>query len=1297
MGYFKLRMGSILVVLVCGLSSITGVAQGTPRVDKLTEVNGDFQKINGLQQDEVGNLWVASDTHIEKFNPFGSTYFNNFKGLPENTGDINTIFIDSKFQIWAGTENGLLKFNKEKEVFEAILSERPFTTAAINRIVEGEDGALWMGAKNGIWNYQGNKIALISFFPSAQAVNELLYVNNNIIFGTSRGLFSLNKDSNQYRKINLPDKKDLNIQSLLFTGDYYLIGTHKDGLFRTFPDFNSLEKIYSLPFTSQNLPITGMTMDKPGNFYVATRGDGLLVLDKNLKLVSQFIEQENSLFSLSNNYLNGIFLDSFNTLWVSTDTGQINSLNFKENIFEFIRHDPKKYSSLADNFTTAIEMDNNGNIWFGNRQGLSIWNPQNNTWQHIKNLSFSKQSNIPDVVKDLAADGVHMWVATFNDGVYKVNINTFLRAHYSTDSKVKTGLQMGASLLVDSDKTVWAGGEDGDLIQIKPDGNIKSFPLKGINSMLQLSSGDILAAGKNGVFRLNKNKYDITPLSKLNPNAENLPYFTVNAISETQDGEIVLATEGAGILIYTPGKENYQVINKSNGLPSNRIQGLIINGKDDIWAGTSKGLVNFTLNKNPNIRIYNKNDGLLSEVFTRGSFARIDDKLAFGTFKGVSLFNPETLQNSIQPTPGVVFGKVEVISKNDKLQQLGSLGMGEIHELDHDQRSFRFTFYGLTPGANMPLQYSWKLEGYDEDWSPPGVHSEVSYANLPPGNYSFQVKAGTSNGIWSPAKEMAFQISAPWWFSPAAYIGYAMVMFMLLAIPLILIRRRYKAKLKAEHNLRQEIAAPLKDLMASFDKFAEDQIGENKEKGTRLVNRLKELVAPFIQTPISSGNDLNRLPKITPVVIEEYFQNLVKDVEPILQPKHIDIVVNNQWNRDQFFYDVNYLHKIFNTIISCSVKYQVENGKIIINLIPTNKGDLKVQITDNGRGLPPEEQKVLRKYFSQSRPLAVIKSGDSTGLKLVKDLIDLQGGSMAFESSKDEGVTYTLILKNHSRAQVAVKPAIKKTEKEELEKEVPVVQGASTATPAAQYKILIAQDNDELRKVFVNSFRKLGEVQQARNGREAFEMAVNQKPDVVVADFDMPEMDGLSLIKALKDQAALAAIPVYLMISERDDLQIPTQLSPGNLNIIKKPVNIEHLLQLIVQKLQNQASVPFTNSNLSKRNSQILRGTREENFLSKLEKFIVENIGVSSLSIEELSAATGVTPGTLLTKLKTQAGKSPQEFILVTRLNYSKTLITNGNHDLNEVAKLSGFENKDTFYSAYKKHFGFMPGTIIER
>ncbi len=1304
MGYFKLKFIFSVLLMLLGFGNGESLAQEIPKIEKLSEINGDFQKINAVQKDSLGNLWIASDTHVERYNSYQSEFFNFFKGLPEGTGKINTVYIDTKNQIWVGAENGLLKYSRIKGYFEAISSERPTTQANVQQITEDQTGTLWLGCSNGIWNYSGKKLALISIFPSAQSVNHLMYVHKNIMFGTSKGLFTLNENSTEYKKIALAGNKSWNIQSLLFTGDFYLIGTQEDGLYKTNADFSITQKIYSLPYSSQKTPISGLSMDGLGNFYVATHGDGLLILNKDLRLVSHFLQQDTKTFSLSDNNLNGLFLDKQNTLWVSTTSGQINSINLRENNFIFIRHDPNKYSSLADNFTTAIEKDKNGNVWFGTRQGLSIWNTKNNSWQHLKNLSFTKESKIPDDIKDLHADDIHMWVATYNDGVYKVNINTFLRAQYSIDSKVKIELQKVTSLLVDSNKNVWAGGEEGDLTKIKPNGDIKSFSLKGIDAMLELASGDVLAAGKNGVFKIPKAKSAVIPIVKLQPNAKNLPYFTINSISETNSGKIVLATEGAGIVVYDPAKDSYRIINKISGLPSNRIQGLIIYGQNDIWAGTSKGLINFKLEENPEIRVFDKEDGLLSAVFTRGSFAQLDDKLAFGTFKGVSIFNPDKLKNIPEITPNMVIGSVEIYSREHGLKQLSYVNSEKELSLGHDKNSISFNFFAIQPGNQAQLNYSWKLQGFDPDWSNPANQNNVNYANLAPGNYSFLVKARNSNGKWSPVEEVSLNIRSPWWFTTNAYIGYVAALILLLLIPFflsgIIKRRRLKAARSSVYtNLNKEIGTPLTILLASLENLAEDANSESNHRLKNTVHRLKMLLEPVLNFQASGLNKNNQQPRITKISVKEYMEGLVKDLKPLLSQKKMEVLVNDQWNQEFFYYDLDYLNRIFFNIMSNSIRYSFEEGKIIINLIPTNRGDLKVQIADNGLGLPVEDQKVISDYYQNSKGRITKANSGQMDLLYVKDFIDKNGGSIVFESSKNQGTTFTLILKNQKNAEIAVEISEKVIDVKisEVEKVVlPEIKNPGPI-PSESIKILIAEDNDELRKVFLESFKKLGEVYEAKGGMQAYEIAARIQPDILITDFDLPGMNGLTLSEALKNDAYLMEMPVYLLISELNKSQLLENIEDARLTLIKKPVNLDSLFQLIAARLKIQVSLPYLNTSLSERNSNLLKSELDDEFIARMEQLLIKNRFNNSFSVEELSEEMGVSSKALYLKLKTIEGITPLNFIVKTKLNFAKNLIDNGNSDLSEVARLSGFQNRDIFFSAYKRHFGFMPGTIMPR
>ena len=1326
MGNFKLKIFLAAALILLGFESNECIAQEVPVIEKLSEVNGSFDKINEIQQDSLGNLWIASDFHVQRYNAFFSSFYTQFEGLPENAGEINTLFIDSKNNIWVGTENGIFKYLLKKDLFVEIPSERSNTKTNVQKITEDSAGKIWIGSNSGIWNITKDQLVLVSSFPSKQTVNKIISTENSLLFGTSKGLFTLNKHSGQYKKIPLLDYQDFSVESILFTGEFYFVGTHEKGLYKTDANFTNTQKIGSIPYTAVNLPITDLAMDASGNLYIASNGDGLLILNKNLKLASHYHQEENNSLSLSDNGLNGLFLDKYNTLWVSTETGQINSINLRQNNFEFLRHDPKKYSSLADNFTTAIEEDSNGNIWFGTRLGLSVWNKKNDSWQHVKNLSYKYQSKVPDIIRDLQKDGEHMWIATFNDGIYKININTFLRAQYSPDASNKTGLQKVNTLLIDTKKNVWAGGEDGNLTQIKTNGEIKSYTLRGISAMLQLSTGDIIAAGKNGVFNIQSGEAVFQSISKLAPNNKNLPYFNITAISETLAGEIVFATEGAGIVLYDPENGEVKVIGEKQGLPSNRIQGLIVYGRNEIWAGTSKGLVNFKIEDELNIRVFDKEDGLLSAVFTRGSFAQFDNKLAFGTLKGVSVFNPGKLKSKKETTPNILFGSIDILSKERNTTALvNAVNTKKQLDLESDENSFNVKFYAMLPGNEAKLSYSWKLEGLDNKWTEPSSQMEANYANLAPGNYKFMVKAKKAYGKWSPVKIIEINIKAPWWSSTIAYLIYGLLLALFIAIPLYFFsvyrkRQAKKASSQFYSNLSQEIGTPLNILITSLSNIAEDEGTKNKHRLKNNIDRLRVILDPLLNFKAVKFSKKNLNPIISKISLSSYFEELKKDFSPLLLQKNLELIVNNQWNKEFFYYDAEYLNKIFFNLISNAIKYSFEDGKIIINLVGTNKGDLKIQIADNGLGLPINDQKIIKDYYKSFRSGSANQHSEQIELLYVKDFIDKLGGTIVFESSKNQGTTFTLVLKNHLKEKELDKTYIEKeklpiesfrkpllkvvraseekiTIKSDIDKPLQKPVEIKAEITSEEIRILIAEDNDELRKVFVQSFKKLGEVFEAKNGVEAYELASRIIPNAIVADYNMSGMDGLDLYAAVRDNEDLEKTQIYLMTSQKDQLQIPENVNSGALSLIEKPVNLELLLQKIAERLDLSISLPFVNTNLSTRNSEILSGGLEDKFLDNLEKLVVQNIQNSAFTVEDLSEAIGVSSNSLYLRLKRLIGLTPLDFIIKTKLNYARTLIKAGESDLSEVARKAGFQNKDIFFSSFKKHFGFMPGTIIEK
>lgn len=1309
MGHFKFRVFFLaLLFVIC--SSKKGFSQANLEVEKFSAIDGFSGQIKDVKEDSGGNLWILTTLQVHKYNPAGTETYSKFSGLPSDVGTLNSIFIDRDDQVWITADGGLLKFDPGKKEFTRLSTNG----VQVRQITGGKTEALWIATNEGIWISDGKDLSFVAGFPGEHLVHDLLRVGDQLLIGTSRGFFSLTTNGT-LRIIPLPGYEKAGIRKILFDGSSYFLGTERDGLLRMSADFKGLQKIYSLPSSSNQVPVTGLVSNNTGEIYISTLGDGLVVLDRDLRLVNHLRKEEDKTPFLDNK-LTQIFLDRFDRLWVATESAGLLSINLKQHVFELLQNDPRKYSSLSNNFTTAIEKDSKGNLWFGTKEGLSVWNRKTDTWQHLKNLSFTRRFSNPDVIKDLQADDEHMWVATFNDGVYKININTLLRAHYSVDARNRIDLQKASALQRDNKNNIWIAGEDGGLIQIRRSGEIKQFSLDGISSMTKSASGELIAGGKKGVFRIFPENGDIEQITSLMPNERDLPYLNINGIRESVTGELVFATEGAGVVVYDPLEDSFQIVSKESGLPSNSIKSIEIFGRNDVWVGTTTGLSNFRISQIPEIRTFGESEGLSSLNFT-GSSVVFDNRLAFGTNQGVQIFNPSEIKKLKVNMPLLAVNEVKVRNKENKFRKIS---LDQPVELAENENSLSFSFAGSQPGSDTPLLYSWRLTGFDDNWSEPEAQNKISFASLSPGNYVFEVKGVSANGSWSEVRGVPFSIRAPWWTSSRAFLGFGSAVFLLglLIIGTFRIFRRRKdkeAKSALLADLNQELGAPLDVLLTTLDNIAEDEDGRHKTRLKTATSRLREIIEP-IHNLQEAGKP--KPLQISEVAVEEYFNDLLWEINPLLKEKNLEIILNNQFSGGSFYYDELYLNKIFVNLFTGSFRYSALNGKIIINLIATNKGDLKTQITDNGPGIPEKEKKVLKEYFQNPKTISAKETKLISNLIAVKDLLQRSGGSIAFESSKNEGTTFTLILFNHrkSSAVPAEKPAEKASEKTSekitaVEEEPEIISTADLLHPSEAplqetiseeaedhgvIHILVVQEDGEL-KAEMEALKQLGEVHEVQNVIEAYQLAVKLAPNCIITSAGRPGIDGLVLWKALRNNPDLSEIPVYLIYTEAEYLETAGITKQVTLIPVKKANNPENFLQLIADKQDIPLKASFSNPNLAERNSKLLKKEVEEDFLEKLQKLIIENADESSFSVEELSNAMGVRRKALETVIEDCKGIALEEFIVETKLDYARSLILKGDSDLSEVARKTGFRNKDIFFFLYKKHFGFMPGRIIEK
>lgn len=1293
---FKLKLFSFFTFIFFQ----TVIAQNTVEFLQLSGENASTQSITyAIKQDKDGNVWIGSEEGILKHNSVNYKNYNTYNGLPETLSNRTTeIFIDSKNNIWAGLEKGVCLYNKELDKFDLIQNKNNINPSLITSIDEDSEGNIWIGAFNGLWEYN-TKTQELNLKKFEEPIEALTIASNKIFFGTEKGLFIYNISKNNIQEIDL-DSELKNIYHLSSVRNTVYVGTKQGVVFNLKIMLNEVS--FNKVLRDFKNPIKDIIAKDSESIYVATDGDGIYHLDTQNKTLNHFIQNSNNPTSISSNGIYDLELSKDGILWVATYGGGINYFNPKKLPFYKIQHQLNNINSLSNNFTRSIAKDKNNNLWFGTKNGLSIWNRKKNTWRHIEEFNKTYKSQI--IVLALEADKDNMWVGTYNYGLYKININTLKVTSFNDQIKDKDLIRKIYAIKKDSRGNIWVGGIEKDLISISPNNRITKFPILQVKTIIESKDGTILASGRNGIHKINPVNNNFRIVEDLEPSKNSLAYSTIHSVQENVNDNLVIGSNGAGIIFYNTKTKEVKKIDVNSGLPSDIVQGILLEDSNSIWASTTRGLVNIKLTaKDTIINVYDQKDGLASTEFNYGSYAKLDNNLmAFGGINGVTFFNPQNIVTQEQK-PILVFDEFKLFNKRIKptekpLQK--HINETNTIVLKSNENSIEIGFTSIQQNAPSKMKYSWKLEGFDENWSKPSFNNFASYTNLGSGKYQFKVKAFNKYNIESNTKSITLRISSPWWTTSSAFVVYGIITLLLILgivhfTSVIVNKKNADDQIEFFNNITHEIKTPLTILMSSLENIINKNPGSNTDSTKRIKTTVKRINSLFEQMLNFHKITLQDriFQEVSKIDLNKYLEGRINNFKPLTEDRNLSVEINNNWSNEIFYYYKDVFDKIILNLLSNAIKYSFNDGKIIINLFKTPKGELKVEIVDQGLGIPKDQQKfILKRYYRARNAINSQSPGTGLGLIMTKKLIEKTGGNISFESLENKGTTFTILLKN-------LKSEYKESavvEKEFLKTDTNI-DDQTELDKFSDAKILIVEDNNELRDLLVETLGTYFQIFEAKNGVEGIESASQNFPDLILTDLIMPEMDGMEMSKKLKEDINLNHIPVFMLSVLQNSTQKLESIESGVAEYLEKPVDIKLLLAKIVNTLKFQIKLRekyVYDSDVE--NATLFRTQKDKDFLQDLENKILENIENNSFSVHDLSKSFGMSRTSLYMKLKNLVDLSPQDFVIHTKLKQAKNLLIKGHLSIKEVAYSSGFSNPKYFSTSFKKFYGKTPSGFIE-
>lgn len=502
------------------------------------------------------------------------------------------------------------------------------------------------------------------------------------------------------------------------------------------------------------------------------------------------------------------------------------------------------------------------------------------------------------------------------------------------------------------------------------------------------------------------------------------------------------------------------------------------------------------------------------------------------------------------------------------------------------------------------------------------------------------------------------------------------------------------------------ILGPLQDALRGAYGQAQHLPGEMLPVMHKHAARLKHLIDQLLDlTKIEAGRMTLRASEHD---ASAFVCDLVQSFAPAAERKQINLQFSTTDEATTpLYFEPDKLEKIIANLLSNALKFTPAGGTIRVRVFPIGDAEVGIAVRDNGPGIPHEAQAHLFDRFYQIDGASTEQQGTGIGLALTKELVELHGGSITVESEPGFGATFTVCLPRgheHLREEDLARKG-REGEREkgrknedggmggwEGERNVWLEEGEDEDDALDESKILVVEDNEDVRAYVSSHLARRYIVLEAGDGAEGLAMARVEKPDLILSDVMMPKMDGYDLCRALKADDALNHIPIILLTARAEDEDRLEGLGLGADAYLSKPFNAEELLIRVenlieIRRLLRQR---FSEEVILKPHN-IAVPSADAAFLERVQSFVEEHMGDRDFDVARVADEVGVSPRQLRRKIRAITGLSPSGYVRTLRLQRAAQLLEKQVGGVSETAYMVGFDDAKYFSRLFKQVYGTLP------
>ena len=1315
-----------------------------------------YDGVKAIQQDSDGYIWIVMENDLYRFDGYQyKRYYSYFRSL--DTSDkwyFRTVELDDAGRLFVATNKGLFTYDKTTDSFKIM-----FKPNTMNVKTDARRNLWLISASVGMFDVEKRTFfGMEAEDGLIQDAVALCNDENELITGTKSGaIYRFDYEKGLFRHLfTLPDQQG--IIEIKKNKDFLWVLTESYGLYKIDYQTREISRHYGFFSTLNNeyVPAKTLYIDKNGNVWIGTQR-GLYIMDPATEEYTHFTNSRSDAFSLPSNsvwtikedaqknvwigtysgglcYLNFQETSRFQTypqqekglnhkvvsgfaeddeyLWIATEGGGLNRMHKKSGEFAYFNHNPKTNSLTYDNLK-SLAIDPSGNLWIAMyRGGLDCLSQKTGTFRKF-NSDFRDENNrmlINDLRKIMLEGDSGMWITYQRPGITFYSFATDQFSHYMTESSHNSSVS-----------DICRGKEDALWV-------INNEELYHMNVRTKKYTKKIPEAGVS---------------------------FRSQTLCLDQSGVLWLGTVGSGLVKYDPEQDTFEAITDILRYDVSTIYSICTDDDGAVWMGTDNGLFKY----NPHSRTFfrfDKKDGVQGLVFyPKACLKGRNGELYFGGTNGFTVINPkDVLQNEFKPMAIITDfyidnAPVKPDSTGSPLHK--SISVTKEIVLDYNQINFGFKVSSDNYLIPEKTRFKYRLLGYDDRWIEIDATNRIlSYAKVPAGTYTFEVVASNNDGIWNPAPTVITikRLPAPWlsWWAFTSYlclfisvagaISYYYFHQKKLKLELYLetveMQRKeenHQAQLRFFTNISHDFRTPLSLIMAAIEQLQQNYgnshyirlLNSNARRLLNLVNELMDFrtVENGKMKLKIAGSDINR-----------FVREIASDFQEYALQKDIDFkIVCDPSIPVPTCFDEQVMEKIILNLLNNAFKYTNNGGQISIETrldsspfhsdfcnsyttraVPGQTDTFSILVKDTGVGISAESiANVFERFYKVDSNDTEAHIGSGIGLALVKSLVLLHKGAVSIFSERNKGTEMLISFPLDTKI-YATSDFMENTPPERNKFRSYSIEEEQNFTPdneankqdsfllREKKRILLVEDNDDLRGLIAEYLRTVFDISEAANGEEALTICNDREIDLIVSDIMMPVMNGLTLCKRIKKHIDTSHIP-FIMLTAKGGLENQTEgLDSGADAYFEKPIDF-NLLKLTIQNIfrQQQKLKEYYARNYFVDSRELAANQQDNKFITRLIEIIESRIDQPDMDVSYIASELSMSRSKLYSKVKSLTDKSIVEFIRSYRLRKAATLLIEENLSIRETMERIGIESQSYFTRIFKAEFGMIPTVFIQQ